>query len=147
MKAVTTWILLADGARARILRNIGPNKGIEPVEGMIFCADHRPTREIDADKPGRTFQSVGQLRHAKQPRSDPHENLKDDFNRALAQTLERCGSDYDRLILVAPAPALGRLRSHITASVASKVRAELVMNLTHIPDNELADHLQDVIVL
>ena len=33
MKPTTTWILIADGARARLFANHGPGKGVEAVEG------------------------------------------------------------------------------------------------------------------
>ena len=33
MKPTRTWVLIADGARARILENDGPNHGLTAIEG------------------------------------------------------------------------------------------------------------------
>ena len=145
MKPIKTWVVVADGARARIVLNRGPGKGFEALNDMIFQAPHPPTKEIMTDKPGRTFESVGRLRHAKQPRSDAHQNLKEDFTRMLAKTLERHADDYDRIILVAPPPTLGSLRQSIPKRIADKIHGELAKDLTHTPNTELGNHLKDLI--
>ena len=145
MKPIKTWVVIADGARARIVLNCGPGKGFQALDDMVFQTEHPPTKDIAADKPGRTFESVGRLRHAKQPRSDAHQNLKDEFTRALAQTLERHAEDYDRIILVAPPPTLGSLRQSIPKRIAGKIHAELAKDLTHTPNTELSNHLKDLI--
>ena len=58
MASTVTWILIADGARARIFANNGPGTGIASATGVDYIADHRPTRDIGADKPGRTQESA-----------------------------------------------------------------------------------------
>ena len=147
MKPIKTWIVVADGARARIVLHRGPGKGFEALDDMVFETEHPPTSEIAADKPGRTFESVGRLRHSKQPRSDAHQNLKVEFTRMIAQTLERDTENYDRVILVAPPPALGSLRKSIPKRVAEKLHGELAKDLTHTPNNELSNHLKDLIAV
>ena len=37
MKPTRTWILIADGARARILENLGPGKGVHEVPDMTIA--------------------------------------------------------------------------------------------------------------
>jgi hypothetical protein len=44
MKPTTTWILIADGAHARLFANHGPGKGIEALEAIN--GDHRPDSEL-----------------------------------------------------------------------------------------------------
>ncbi len=46
MKPTTTWILIADGAHARIFSNSGPGKGIAAVKGGLMEGDHRPDDEL-----------------------------------------------------------------------------------------------------
>jgi protein required for attachment to host cells len=147
MKPTVTWIVIADGARARILSNTGPGKGLTPVEGAIFQGEHLPAREIMADKPGRTFESIGSARHAKEASSDPHELLKVEFLDTLASELIERDSEFDRLILVAPPHALGTLRKALNKPLENKVHAELRKDLTHIPNGELPRHLDAVIAL
>ena len=47
MKPTTTWILIADGAHARLFANHGPGKGIEALEAIN--GDHRPDHELVRD--------------------------------------------------------------------------------------------------
>jgi protein required for attachment to host cells len=142
MKPTTTWILIADGAHARIFANRGPGNGIELVEGKID-ADHRPTHEIVADRLGRTHESVGATRHAIAAEHDPHRELKHTFAVKLAHMLDqrRAEHAYDRLVLVAPPKTLGDLREALPSSVRALVRAELDKDLTKTPVAELPGHL------
>jgi protein required for attachment to host cells len=149
MRPTTTWILIADGARARIFANHGPGKGVEAVEGAEFTADHRPDREILSDKPGRTFESVGTTRHAIQPHHDPHRELKRAFSERLAQLLDQklAQKAYDRVVLVAPPVTLGDLREALSDPVKAAVYAELGKDLTKTPTHELPEHLAAVLAV
>ena len=147
MKSVITWILIADGARARILANNGPNKGVVANDVLLREGDHRPSRELMSDRPGRTFESVGSLRHAKQPPLDAHDKLKTKFAHTVATALERHADSFDRLIIVAPPAALGELRKSLSREVSAKVSHEVGKDLTQTPNAELPKHLEGVIAL
>lgn len=149
MKPTTTWILVADGARARVFVNLGPSKGIEALEGATIEADHRADREIMSDKPGRSFESVGDTRHAYEPRHDPHRELKRSFAEALAAMLDEKLAEkaYDRVVLVAPPATLGDLRAALSGAVRGAVYAELDKDLTNTPVAELPKHLGAVMAV
>lgn len=141
MKPTTTWIVIADGARARVLQNDGPGKGVLALTDLVFEGDHSTSSEIATDRPGRAFDSVGNARHAMDPTSDPHEQLKVQFVKHVARVLEHRADAYHRLILVAPPQALGLLRKSLPASVTRKITGELGKDLTHLPNSELPAHL------
>lgn len=147
MKKVTTWILLADGTRARIAQNDGPQRGVTWAFDDDITGDNLPNREMVSDRPGRTFDRGGQGRHAMEPRSDPHEQAKKSFARELAAFLERHAArgSYDRLIIAAPPKSLGDLRNVLPASVRKSVSAELHKDLVHVPIKQLAGHLASVL--
>jgi len=149
MKPTTTWILIADGAHARVFANRGPGKGIEAVQGGVINGDHRPDHELVRDSAGRTFESVGDTRHAITPKTDPHRELKRDFAKHLADMLDRSYADkaFDRLVLVAPPTALGDLRAALTAQVKPHVYAELDKDLVKTPTAELPQHLGAVLAV
>ena len=149
MKPTTTWILIADGARARIFANHGPGKGIEAVEGAEFETELRPSRELRDDRPGRTFESANTMRHAIKPRQDPHRELKRSFSEELAAILDEqlAQKAYDRVVLVAPPVTLGDLRSALSARVRAVVYAELDKDLTKTPVAELPRHLGAVLAV
>lgn len=149
MKPPITWILIADGAQARLFANHGPGKGMEPVDDGEFEGDHRPTRDILSDKPGRAYESVGETRHAIAPHHDPHRELKRTFAEQLAEMLEQhlMQKAFDRVILVAPPAALGDLRAALSDKVRAVVHAELDKDLVKTPVAELPGHLAAVLAV
>lgn len=149
MKPTTTWILIADGAHARLFANHGPGKGIEAVEGGVISHDHRPDHELLRDSPTRTFESVGETRHAITPKTDPHRELKRDFARQLAELLDRSytAKAFDRLVLVAPPTALGDLRAALSDHLKPHIYAELDKDLVKTPTAELPQHLGAVLAV
>ncbi len=147
MKLTTTWILIADGARARIFANLGPGKRITPVEGGVLKTDHAPSRELASDRPGRTFESADVMRHAIDPAQDPHRELKRAFAVRLAALLDErlARNAFDRLFLVAPPVTLGDLRAALSKPVKERVSAELDNDLTNTPVDELPKHLAAIL--
>ena len=147
MKATRTWVLIADGARARILENLGPGRGLISVEGMVFHGDHSATHDLVTDRQGRSFSSQGPGRSAIEVHTDPHRNLKTKFASRLAEALT-IGLDqhaYDRLVIVAAPVTLGDLRAAIPDRVRSKIVGEVAQDLTKTPNGEVATHLEHVL--
>ncbi len=147
MKPTTTWILIADGAHARIYANLGPGKGIAPVEGGVLEGDHARSRDLGSDRPGRTFESADVTRHAIDPAQDPHRKLKRAFAERIASLVEErlAENAFDRLVLVAPPVTLGDLRAALSSSVRQRVLAELDNDLTNTPIEELPKHLAAIL--
>eukprot|EP01037_Dinobryon_pediforme_P015310 gene15311-15454_t len=143
MKPLRTWVLVADGARARILENNGPDHSLRGVEGLVFDANHDATHDIVSDRQGRSFSSHGDGCSAIEPRTDPHRELKAKFARHLASVLsqELANGAYSRLIIVAAPVTLGDLRSEISDQVKATLVGEIAHDLTKTPDHEVAKHL------
>lgn len=149
MKAVKTWILVADAARARIFLNDGPGHGISELTDHGLERDLKPTRDINADRPGRTFDSGGQGRHAMEPSTDPNRHQKFSFAKEVASRIVKAhhARSFDRLVMIAPPSTLGDLRSALPKTVASVVYGEIAKDLTRLSAKELAGHLGDVLAV
>lgn len=149
MKKIVTWIVLADSARARVVSNEGPGRGVITAPDKVFQGANLSGREIQADRAGRTFDSAGQGRHAMEPRTDPRDVAKQDFIRQVAAFLddENNRGAFDRLIVVAPPKALGLMRAALSEQVKSRITGELNKDLIDVPIRELADHLGDVLAV
>lgn len=149
MKPVKTWILVADGARARIFLNDGPGKGIRELAGHTSAKALKPSREIDADRPGRVFDSAGVGRHAMEPPTDPQRHAKHEFAAMLAQKLKAAldAHEYDRLIVVAAPLTLGDLRKQLDKTVLDRIHGEIPKDLTRAPDGEIAKRLESVLAV
>lgn len=149
MKQHKTWILIADGARARIVEHDGPGTGLKPALSFEYAASHAPTRDFGSDKKGRGMGRDGSSHHTKEAKIDWHTFEKHLFAVKLAEELGKAQSDgaFDGLVLVAPPQALGELRAALGANVKQQVTAELNKDLTHVSIHDLGDHLGDVIRL
>ena len=144
MKQLRTWVLIADGARARILENHGPEHGMAAVDGMEFTGDHSATHDLVTDRQGRSFSSQGPGRSAIEARTDPHRDLKTKFAHRLADVLasELEQDRYHRLIIVAAPATLGDLRHAISDKVRATIVGEVAHDLTKTPNNEVSGHIK-----
>lgn len=150
MKKTVTYILVADGARARLYANHGVGKGLQPVSGATHKADlHHHDREILTDKPGRSFSSVGPGRSAIEPHTEWHRFEKHKFAREMAKVLDAAAASkaFDRLILVAPPATLGDLRMELGDATRKLVTAELPKDLTRHAEQELPQHLEGIMAV
>jgi protein required for attachment to host cells len=149
MASEEIWVLVADGSRARILRkDEGNRKQLRTIEGMTFSHELPKTSEVVRDRLPRTFESVGDTRHGVATEVDPHREEKRKFAGELADALdaELVKKSFDRLVIVAPAQMLGDLRSALTPAVRARTATEVVLDLTKVPDAEIASHLKTFIL-
>lgn len=139
MKASRTWIVVADGAKARVLEGPGHGGAFKPVDDLSFASHAPASRDIDSERPGRTFNSTGKLRHAIEPRVDAHERREAEFLKSVADRLEQAlrRKAYDDLVLAAPPRALGILRKQLSSEVQRRLRGELDRDLIKQPDAEI----------
>lgn len=147
MKAVRTWILIADASRAKVLHTRGLGNGLTAVPGMTLETDHKLAHEIGADRPGRSFESVGATRHAIAPRSDPERVEEQRFVGRVIDLLDKeaAQDSFDRLIVVAPPVMLGDLRAALTPRLTQKLAATLDKDYTKTPEAKLGKLLEDVL--
>lgn len=149
MKTTRTWILIADGNHARILESVGRGHGLHEVVGSAIRLHNPPSRRLGRDKPGRVYESVGDVRHAIEPKYDRHRAMETRFAEQLAEQLHRFveTNAFDKLVIVAPPAMLGDLRKSLTADVAAKLVAEIDKDLAKVATNEIASHLAGVLIL
>jgi protein required for attachment to host cells len=142
MKKPVTWILIADGSRAKIFQAAAKGKIQMKSE---LSSPHLPSRDMASDRPGRAFDSTGQARHAMQPPSDPHEKAESDFLRSLAKQLEesRQKKEFDKLVVVAAPRALGTLRGIFPGPLASAVTREVAHDLTWFETPAIESYLKE----
>lgn len=149
MKPIVTWIVAADGTSARIFENRGPGKGLKPVPGLSIEQPHLKGRDILADKPGRSFSSVGHGRSAIEPHTDPVVHVEENFARVVADLLEKKLAEgaFTRLIIAADPTALGNIRRLLSPAVDETVMAELQRDLTNVPLPDMPRHFEKLLAL
>lgn len=135
-KRPRTWIVVADGARARFFVPSDDGKKFVAARqaDMVAPESRGHARDLKSDKPGRSFASSRSgVRHAVEPMHDPHKLEKHRFSAALAEVLDgACGRrEFDRIILVAPRRSLGELRGLLSARVQRGIAKEVAKDLTN----------------
>jgi protein required for attachment to host cells len=147
MKAVRTWVLIADGGHAKVLEIDGSRRSLEAQADMNMSVQLPPSRELVSDRPARIYESRGRARHAKDERVDPHRELKRAFAKSVGKALEARLADgrFERLVVVAPPPALGDLREALPKKVRAAVVGEVAQDLVKTPKARLWPHLEGVL--
>jgi putative Mg2+ transporter-C (MgtC) family protein len=147
MSRPITWVLVADGSRARLFVRQPSDGSLSPALDQELIGTNLPSREIASDRPGRTFDRGGQGRHAKEPPTDPARHANAEFAREVALLLDdrRKAHAFDRLVVVAAPRFLGELRSFMPQQLQDLVAAEIDKDLTKSPPHELKDHLTELL--
>jgi protein required for attachment to host cells len=152
----TTWILIANGAKAKVLAHDRKSGTLSPAFPHEFLGSTAQSKEIASDRPGRSFESAGRGqpadvgahgRHAMEPRTDPQRHAEYAFARDLAHHLQEAASKnrFQRLVVVAAPKTLGDLRELLPDSVKKLVTVELDKDLTNLPERDLPRHLGDAL--
>ena len=146
MKTPVTWILVADGGQAKTFLAAGKHD-IELLSETTI--PNPPSRDLDSDRPGRTFDSKGAGRHAKEPPSDSHDRLETDFIRSVAEGIDAAHAhkEFDRLIVVAAPKALGDLRAAYSKRLARAVSSEIPKDVTNLSATELREFMRQQDIL
>lgn len=125
----TTWYVVADGGKARILTLDGDRmRTFESFDN----SGHGDTGE---DPSGSTSQ-------LKAPKSDPHDQAKEHFAKQIAAKLNeavRTGK-VDEIVLAAPSHVLHDIREALDKAATAKLGKTLSKDYSNTPDGELAAH-------
>ena len=144
MKPKVTWILIADGAQAKVFEH-AQGKRLRPIEDLQFEQAHLQAREIMADKPGRGNSPAG---GSMEYSSDPVAVRERRFVENVAEQLEKKHQEhaFERLIVAASPTALGNLRPAFSKALRETIVAELPKDLTNTPQAQLDAHFEEVLM-
>ncbi|MCK6454243.1 MAG: host attachment protein [Alphaproteobacteria bacterium] len=146
MPRPTMWILVADAARARVFRLERPGSRLAPALDRELVADNVPSHELASDRPGRSFDSAGQGRHAMEPPTDPKRYEKQRFARQVVELLDaqRRHNAFARLAVVAAPQMLGDLRAAMADELRKIVELEIAKDFSKLSSDQIEQHLQEL---
>jgi len=140
-----TWIVVAESSRARIFALHGLMTPLQELEDLVNPAAREAEHNLVSDRPGRTTDSSGGQRHAKQAQVSPREQVALTFAREIADRVEQ-GRTHDRFahLVIAGAPAfLGLLRRSLSEATRQKIRKEIHKNLVREDEKAIRDCLRE----
>jgi len=137
------WIVVADEARARILSTDKSTEPLVAIDELTSPEASMAEQDLVSDKPGRSFDSSGQGRHAMGGKTDPKQQYAIRFAKELADNLEknRQKKAYIKLIVVAAPHFLGLLRKGLSHGVSELVSLEVDKNLTMQEPQKIREYL------
>lgn len=149
MKQNRTWIVVADGAKARILLYKPHQKGVQQLPDGEFHDPHLSTHDLVTERQPRVHDSMGHARHAVEPRIDPHDQRETQFLARLAAHLDGAEQrgEFEHLVVVAPATAMGELRKAFSPHLHKRMFAEIVHDYAHQSNDYVYQHVKDSLPL
>lgn len=136
------FVFVGDGRKALFLRNDGDEKFPNLRTEQVFIDENPATHEQGADRPGRSFSSVGNGRSSVE-QTDWHDLEEHRFAREIAAVLAKVirERNIEALVVVAPPRTLADLRAAFHADVKKIIIAEVDKDLTKHPLIEIEKHL------
>ena len=144
----TTWILVAHRGGARLFENAGPGKGMQLVEDIPHPEGRLKSGEINADRPGRAFDTFGR-RHGVSQEHEAADQVSLMFAKHLCDKLEKARAEnrFGKLVLVAEPRLLGELRAALDNHTAALVSSTVDMDLAGVDNRDIPKHLGNLIQL
>ncbi|MCE8004609.1 host attachment protein [Billgrantia ethanolica] len=141
MKA--TWVVVADQARARFFIASDTASALEEKDTLFNPEGKLHERDINADRPGRAFDSMGAGRHAMGKHHSPREQEAIRFAQAIAERLhaEHGRGALGHLVICAPPRFLGLLKGALPEQVMKCVSHALDKELTSLSAEEIRAQL------
>lgn len=139
------WVVVAESSRAKIFTMNSPDGALSFKESLEHPEARQHEQNLVSDLPGRTFDSAGQGRHAKEEEVGPKKEEALRFAKQIAEYVEaaRTRNEIERLVLVAPPQFLGFLRNYLSTPSAGLVSQEIHKDLVKHDDMDIRRHLPE----
>lgn len=129
-KSGKIWVVVANCSYADIY-SVDLGRDIQKVHHLDFPGGRKRDNEINTDRPGRSFNSMGGSRHALGNMVDPHSHELQIFAHKIATLLHQAYFDkaFAKIALICPPQFLGELRSLLSDSLTKVVYKEINKDL------------------
>ena len=139
-----TWILVADGSRARLFEQERPDDGrLLPLQSWTNPALRLRAESLAVRNMGRASKGhTGTVSF--EPRTSLKEREHDRFAHEMAQHLADGvrGGRCDALVLIASNSMLGAIRQALPAQAAKRVQWSAAVDLTRLDGRELRERVE-----
>lgn len=137
-----TWFLVANTCVAKIYK-VGTKQSLVEVEVLTHPESRLHNQDLVVDKPGRDFESMGNTRHAIEPKVTPKQNEFHIFAKILAGHLEKALEQglFEKLYLAASPTLLGLLRHELKPHLQKHISGELDKDMTHLKAEEIVEQM------
>ena len=137
------WIIVADSAQARLFSRETPRAPLVEEQDWTHPESRLAGRDLESDRPGRTFASHGHGQSDMQESDAPHRKEAERFAGELAEHLDhaRAENRFERLTLIAEPRFLGLLRGRLAPETLQRVERSLDLALTRESEARIREAL------
>jgi protein required for attachment to host cells len=138
-----TWVVVADGEKFLLLRNIGDEEFLHLEVVDHEASENPPAHELSTDRAGRhndatrrqSSGAVGAWGKSAMEETDWHKVAEERFAEHTATKLRDWAASgrFGRLVVVADPRTLGELRAAYDDDLRSVILAEIDKDLTNLP--------------
>lgn len=134
-----SWIIVANAQRAKFFAKNG--KHLKST--LDFIEEIETDLDSNHEKPGRTFNSTGSLRHAIEPHTDRREIEKEHFARKIYEYIKNAEREnrFQGLILLASPKMLEMIQKVFDKELQKKVQHSITKNITDLSGVEVREYL------
>ena len=136
-------ILVADAARARFFAPVSETNKLQEFETLVNGVARLSGTDLQSDRDGRSFDSVGGGRHAMESAAKAKDQALNKFVQDVAHRLGELAdsTDYANIALIAAPAFLGNLRKSLNPNTQRKVAAEISKDLTAADASDIAENV------
>jgi protein required for attachment to host cells len=139
------WILTANSGNATLFTADSPTAPLTELAAFDNPEARAKQMDLASDRPGRSFDSHGEGRHAMEVQVEPKKQEQIRFAKLIADRLEqgRVDNAFERLVVVAAPMFLGLLRANFGAPLGALVSLEMDKDYTALRPEELRTRLPE----
>jgi protein required for attachment to host cells len=137
------WIVVTDGAHARILGVTGDRRGLTILREMVSADARRRAREYLPGRSAGRLDFGAAMHHGDKSRPDPDELTRRRFVAQLVSMLteDNRARQFDQLILIVPPDLSRQLREALENGTHKRVHEILLGDLVRTPLTKIHERL------
>jgi protein required for attachment to host cells len=141
-----TWLIVADGARARFFERKSASE-LSEFDVLVSPEGRSDEGSLTSDRPGRSFDSGGDGRHAMEPGHSARDHEAAVFAKRIGEKIDeaRLAGSVSKIVLIAAPRFLGHLRASLSKGTQGIVAHSIDKELTQASPEEIAEHIPGVL--
>lgn len=145
MKAESTYVLVADNARARVFLSDRFYRALEELQSFVHPEGRLHERDLDSDRHGRQRAAPNMGHHGFGGENNRQRQESATFAATLTDWLakQRESGAFEHLVLIAPPHFLGELRKHLHPGCARQLLAQVDKNLVLEKGEDILERLKE----
>ena len=144
---MSSWILVADSAHARLFNAETAKSTLNEIESMIHPEARQHEQKLTSDLPGRQAGGATYSHHSVGGKTEPKEYEAVEFARDICRYLEAAynAQKFSQLIVIAAPTFLGNLRKEMSSNVAKLVTLEIDKDIVKQDVDSIRSHLPTIL--